>query len=348
VSDVPNLVIPEDAGADIDFGEPETPPLTEAEQEALGRVGLPLLEVGGSLPSLDLDTFLKETPAEPDWQWDHYHARGDVVLVVGDPGVGKSMICLSNAAQAALGGGEQLGEKISQARVLFVDLESPEDVVHTRLHAFGITESVDGFDYVWRPLGFDLLADGGIEKLRGKVLATGCEIVYLDSMRRAAPGLEENDSRMVGLLLSMLRDLARELKVTIVVIHHPRKPVGDARLSALQAARGSGDLTASVDSYLYFRKLAGGLVKVEHGKARRVEHGPEHYRIVENDDGGGPKIEHEHVKRSTAERLPELRAEEPNITQVEAAKVLGVSERTVREHWHEEPPASLLDEEPGK
>jgi hypothetical protein len=119
---------------------------------------------------------------------------------------------------------------------------------------------------------------------------------------------------MVGLLLSMLRDLARELDVTIVVIHHPRKPSGDARLTALQAARGSGDLTASVDSYLYFRKLAGG-------------------------------VEHEHVKRTTAERLPELREAEPNITQPEAAKALGVSERTVREHWHEEPPASLLDEE---
>jgi hypothetical protein len=142
----------------------------------------------------------------------------------------------------------------------------------------------------------------------------------------------------------MLRDLARELDVTIVVIHHPRKPSGDARLTALQAARGSGDLTASVDSYLYFRKLAGGLIKVEHGKARRAEHAPEHYRIVENDDGG-PKVEHEHVKRTTAERLPELREAEPNITQAEAAKALGVSERTVREHWHEEPPASLLDEE---
>jgi DNA-binding XRE family transcriptional regulator len=309
---------------------------------------LPSLDVGGPLPSLDLDTFLKEPPPEPRWQWAGYYARGDVVLVVGDPGLGKSMVFLSNATQAALGGGEQLGEKIHAAPALFIDLESPDDVVHTRLHAFGITGNLDGFDYVHRPPGFDLLADGGIEKLRAKVLATGCEITFLDSLRRIVPGLDEADSRNVGLLFSMLRDVARELGVTIVVIHHPRKPSDNAKLTALQAARGSGDLTASVDSYLYFRKLAGGLVQVEHGKARRGrEHEKVHFRIVENDDGG-PKIDQVDIKQgrpSTADRLRDLRAAEPNITQAEAAKALGVTERTVREYWHEEPPPSLLDED---
>jgi RecA-family ATPase len=303
------------------------------------------------LPSLDLDKFLKEPPPEPRWQWTGYYARGDVVLVVGDPGLGKSMIFLSNATISALGGGEQLGEKIPAAPVLFIDLESPDDVLHTRLHAFGVTGNVDGFDYVHRPPGFDLLAKGGIETLGRKVLAIGCEIVYLDSLRRVVPGLDEADSQKVGQLFSLLRDLARELDVTIVVIHHPRKPNGDGKLTALAAARGSGDLTASVDSYLYFRKLAGGLVQVEHGKARRGrEHEKVHFRIVENNEGG-PQIEQVDIKQgrpSTADKLRELRTAEPNITQAEAAKALKVTDRTVREYWHEEPPASLLDEEPGE
>jgi AAA domain len=283
------------------------------------------------LQSLDLDVFLSEEPPAPRWQWVGYYARGDVVLVAGDAGTGKSMLCLSNAAQAALGGGEQLAEEIAGGRALFVDLENPDDVVHARLHAFGITGNVEGLDYVWRPLGFDLLGDGGIENLRSKIVATGAEAVYIDSLRRAVPGLDENDSRMVGLLLSMLRDLARELDVTIVVIHHARKPTGDAKLTALAAARGSGDLTASVDSYLYFRRLAGGLIQVEHGKARRGrEHAKEHFRVV--DDEGAPRIERVDVtvrKPGTAERLRELRAAEPNITQAEAAIALGLGERTV-------------------
>jgi hypothetical protein len=201
------------------------------------------------LPSLDLDEFLGKEPTPPPWDWTGYHARGDLVLVVGDPGIGKSMVCLSNAAQAVSGGGEQFGEPVAQARVLFLDLESPEDVVYSRLRAFGITGNVDGFDYTWRPPGFDLLAEGGIEKLKDKIIATGCEVLYLDSLRRAAPGLEENDSRAVGLLLSELREVARLHVVTIIVIHHPRKPADGTRLTALAAARGSGDLTASVDSY---------------------------------------------------------------------------------------------------
>jgi hypothetical protein len=328
---------------DLCSNEGELVRLLELEEAELGLDAWSTL-----LPSLDLDEFLGKEPTPPPWDWTGYHARGDLVLVVGDPGIGKSMICLSNAAQAVNGGGEQFGEPVAQARVLFLDLESPEDVVYSRLRAFGITGNVDGFDYIWRPPGFDLLAESGIEKLKDKIIATGCEVLYLDSLRRAAPGLEENDSRAVGLLLSELREVARLHVTTIVVIHHPRKPADDTRLTALAAARGSGDLTASVDSYLYFRKLAGGLVQVEHGKARRGgEHAKEHYRIVEA-EGGGPQIEQVDIKQSrpsTADKLHDLRAAEPNITQTEAARVLGVTDRTIREHWHEEPPASLLDEE---
>lgn len=333
---------------DVEFAPGQDFHQTAEEQEAQARAAsgdaLPSLDAGTQLPSLDLDKFLSTKPPEPRWQWNGYYARGDVVLIVGDPGIGKSMVCLSNAAQAALGGGEQLAEEIPAGRVLFIDLESPEDVVHERLHAFGVTGNVDGLDYVWRPPAFDLLGDSGIEKLRSKILTTGCEIAYLDSLRRAAPGLDENDSRTVGLLLSMLRDVARELDVTIVVIHHPRKPSSDGRLTALAAARGSGDLTASVDSYLYFRRLNSGLVQVEHGKARRGrEHEKEHYRI---DDG--PEIVRVEIKQgepSTAERLQDLRAAEPNITQAEAAKALDVTDRTVRKYWHDEPPPSLLDDQ---
>jgi hypothetical protein len=47
-----------------------------------------------------------------------------------------------------------------------------------------------------------------------------------------------------------------------------------------------------VDSYLFFRRLAGGLCRIEHGKARRGrEHEPTSYRIVEG-DAGEPVIEH--------------------------------------------------------
>src|SRR5207302_5278942 len=121
-------------------------------------------------------------------------------------------------------------------------------------------------------------------------------LAYIASLRRAAPGLDENDSRDVSTVFSGLRGLAKELGCSIVVVHHPRKPVGDAKVEALYAARGSGDLTGSVDSYLFYRRLAGGLVRLEHGKARRGrEHEPAQYRIVA-DEAGQPVIEHVSVE----------------------------------------------------
>jgi hypothetical protein len=242
--------------------------------------------------ALDLDAFLGSPPAEPEWEWRGWYARGDVVLAAGDPGVGKSLVALAGSVTAALGGGELLGEPIAARRVLFFDLESPEDVAYARLYAFGLRGRTDGFEYVHRPAYFNLLDAECLARLRSSIAAASAGLVVIDSLRRAAPGLDENDSRQVSILLTALRDIAAELGCTILVIHHPRKPVGDAKVEALYAARGSGDLIGSVDSYLFFRKLSGGLTRVEHGKARRGrEHEHACYRILEG-EAGEPILEH--------------------------------------------------------
>jgi hypothetical protein len=235
---------------------------------------------------LDLDLFLAKPPPEPAWDWHGYYAHGDVVIEVGDPGVGKSLNALTRAVLAGTGGGEHLAEQVAGRRVLFIDLESPEDVAYSRLYAFGLRGRVDALEYLWRPPGFNLLDSESLARLRVTIIRHRAEQVWIDSLRRAAPGLDENDSQQVSIVFSALRQIAAELKVTILVIHHPRKPVGDAKVEALYAARGSGDLIGSVDSYLFYRRLRDGLVRIEHGKARRGrEHEHVHYRIVEGEAG---------------------------------------------------------------
>lgn len=249
---------------------------------------------------LDLDAFLARPPEPPDWDLEGWFARGDLVVAFGDPGAGKSIWVLAFEACASMGGGEHLGDVVSARRVLFVDLESPADVVYTRLRGFGLRGSVDGFAYLYRPASFDLLDVEGLTRLRATIVTHAAEVVAIDSLRRAAPGLDENDSRAVSLLLSALRTLAAELRVTILVVHHPRKPVGEAKVEALYAARGSGDLIGSCDSAIFFRRLPGGLVRVEHAKARRGrEHEHVHYRIV-GGSAGEPVLEHVEVEATAA------------------------------------------------
>jgi hypothetical protein len=319
LADVPAVAARSSAVARValdDFSEiPRAEPtLDEAlrDEESYARHVAPygdlVTEVGAEARSADpesyealaLDSFLAKPPDDPDWDWTGFYARGDVVLEAGDPGVGKSMLALARSVVAASGGGELLGEPIAGRRVAFFDLESPEDVVYGRLWAFGVRGDVESLAYIHRPARFDLRDAECLARFRKTLANHRAEVCFVDSLRRAAPGLDENDSREVSTLLSALREIAAELMTTIIVIHHPRKPAGDGKVEALYAARGSGDLTGSVDSYLYYRRLPDGLVRVEHGKARRGhEHEHVHFRI-DSDDSGSPVIEHVTVEAAPA------------------------------------------------
>lgn len=96
------------------------------------------------------------------------------------------------------------------------------------------------------------MAGGGGEVLDESCAAGGVLVVDLentiDVVREAAPGLDENDSTAVAAFMAPIRDLAAETGCAILLVHHPRKsPAGGEKVDALHAARGSGDLVASVD-----------------------------------------------------------------------------------------------------
>jgi hypothetical protein len=243
--------------------------------------------VNAPLEPLDLARLLEQPPAPPDWLWDGRIALGDVALWVGDPGVGKSMVALRLAVLVARGGGRLLDEPAGAGPTVYVDLENTIDVVLDRLRGFSVTPAkTSGLGYVLRPSGFNLAQPAWRDRLRATLDAHRPRLLIIDSLRRAAPGLEENDSAAVSALLDPIRDLAAAANCAIILVHHPRKPLGGEKVDALYAARGSGDLTGSADVVLYFRRLSGGLVRIEQPKARRGHpHAPAHYRIAEDADG---------------------------------------------------------------
>jgi 5S rRNA maturation endonuclease (ribonuclease M5) len=250
-------------------------------------------ETAHTLDLLDLSELLARPPTPPRWIWAGRIAEGDVALVVGDPGVGKSLLALALGLTLAGGGGEVLDEICNEGEVLMVDLENTIDVVRERVDALALQRATLGaLGYVHRPPGFNLGDAAWLGALRATVLRMRPRLVVIDSVRRAAPGLEENDSNRVAAFMAPIRDLAAESGSAILLVHHPRKsPAGGEKVDALHAARGSGDLVASCDVLLYVRRLSGGLLRLEHGKARRGhEHEPVHFRIVEA-EGGGPALE---------------------------------------------------------
>jgi hypothetical protein len=95
-----------------------------------------------------------------------------------------------------------------------------------------------------------------------------CALLVVDSLRAAAPSLEENDSRFRG-VLDMLARVSEKTGVVVLLIHHARKPQRGAPAGAAKMAiRGSGAIFDACASVLVFEAEKGQATRVHHEKAR--------------------------------------------------------------------------------
>jgi hypothetical protein len=234
------------------------------------------------LEPLDLRAFLAGDPPAVPWLWQGWLARGDLALIVGDPGVGKSLLGLG-LADALRRGADFLDDPCTTSRVGLFDLENPEAEAHARLRGFGLTADEHDGLYYFHAAGLDLSA--GVSALARALNRYELDVAIVDSLRRAAPGLDENDARAVSAILSPLRALTATTGRTIALLHHARKRIGDNPTDAGQMVRGSGDLVASVDSLLFLRAKESGSFTLEHAKSRRGR--PHEPLLVSFDDSDG-------------------------------------------------------------
>jgi hypothetical protein len=113
-----------------------------------------------------------------------------------------------------------------------------------------------------RPGDRDQLFDA-VGRLRARLL-------LLDPLVRLHSA-DENNATEMAQLLSYLRDLQRQLDLSVVLVHHTRKHVPSGA-QAGQGLRGSSDLHAFGDSNLYLRRTREGLLlSMEHRAAAAPE-----------------------------------------------------------------------------
>jgi hypothetical protein len=241
-------------------------------------------EATASIEPLNLAEFLDGDPPEVHWRWHGWIARGDLALAVGDPGVGKSLFVLGLAC-ASRCGRRFLDAPTERVRVGVFDYENPLDEAHKRLRTLGLTAADhDGLVYFHAPQ-LNLNQADGAATLGKLIEEHDLDVVIVDSLRRAAPGLDENDSAAVSSVMTPLRSLTASSGRTIIVVHHSRKRIGDQPTDAGQMVRGSLDFVASVDCLLYLRQKEPDAFALEHAKARRGRpHESILVRIVGDDD----------------------------------------------------------------
>lgn len=214
---------------------------------------------------------LSVEPGPVDWLMEGVIARGDIALLIGEPGIGKSWISLGLAVAMAEGHDKFLGKPLhtQSPRVLYVDEENPELLVRHRLRKLGLTDKGQANLRFLHRQGIRL--DKRPELLLDEVLDWEPSLLVLDSLTRMHTKDENHSGEISRLFNDGINPLSRETGATVLLLHHVTKTESS---SSFMRARGSGDISASPDTGLDLRGTdeRGGF-KLAMYKSRWVEEG---------------------------------------------------------------------------
>jgi AAA domain len=229
---------------ELNGGEP-----TERAPEEVAEIGE---SAARRLAALDLLIDMSAVAdAPPDYVIEPLAAKGYLTVLPGKRGSYKSMLTMLAGACCHGGGGELAGLRCAPAVTLNVDAENGPRLLRRRFTLAGI-----------RPDGM-LVADGTkiqlprkLGLLRELIVATGAELVILDSLRRLTPGLDEDSSRDMAPVIADLANLARETNAALVLLHHqsskPNAP----------PSRGSSAIEDQADVVMRLKRYLGRRIKL--------------------------------------------------------------------------------------
>lgn len=162
-----------------------------------------------------------------------------IAVMFGPSGSGKSFLVLDMLQSLAFGR-DWFGHKVMQCSVTYIALEG-EAGVAGRIKAYQSRHGSTSLDirYVAQP--FKLLEADDINELAEAILAAGTgDVVVLDTLSRATPGLDENDSKAMGLIIASAKILQDLIGGLVMLIHHTGK-------DASKGMRGHSSLHAALD-----------------------------------------------------------------------------------------------------
>ncbi len=210
-----------------------------------------------------------QTRGQPDWLIEPLWAHQAVGVLGGAPKSCKAFLALEMALAVA-SGAPCLGQfrVTTPGPVLLFAAEDDPLKIRARFH--GLAQAL-GLDFDALPvflilseqLRLDLPSDQ--DRLIDAIHTHRPRLLVLDPFIRLHR-LQENSAQEISALLADLRALQRRFQLAVLLVHHVRKTNG---LASGQDLRGSGDLWAWGDSFLYLQRYHGQLrLTVEHRAAR--------------------------------------------------------------------------------
>ncbi|HJV80160.1 AAA family ATPase [Noviherbaspirillum sp.] len=165
-----------------------------------------------------------------------------LAALYGPSGSGKSFLTLDLCAAIAGGGNDWFGRRVQQRPVTYVCLEG-EQGMGKRVNAWSLyhrTPAPGALRFVTQP--FDLRKVGDVRDLAAAVEAAGGVggLVVLDTLNRAAPGVDENSSVDMGRVIAAAKQLQSLTGGLVLLVHHTGK-------DANKGLRGHSSLHAALD-----------------------------------------------------------------------------------------------------
>ena len=196
---------------------------------------------------LDVAGMASETPPDVPWQVDGLAVEGDVTILTGDPGAGKSLLAL--ALSAAMPRGESLaGIGCREGSVIYLDAENGQREIHRRIHSLGVPPA--GVTVV-EANGVDLRRDDDFAELDGLVEHFAPSLLVLDSLTALWAGANERKTEQVSPMLYALKHLGEKRGLAILLLHHRPKSGGEYRgTTAIAAAAQLGFTLEKVEGDL--------------------------------------------------------------------------------------------------
>lgn len=209
-----------------------------------------------------------------------------IVLLAGQPKVGKTFLALECAIAIATGGFALGGFQADRGAVLYVGEDAPPfDVAHQVRMLMARRGLLSGD---LERLKFAIFQGARIDTVEGITaieralreveerdqegdLVHGCNLLILDSFRKLH-SRNENDSEEMRTVMALLRVLAE--RTCVLVLHHFSKP-GEGRPAG---PRGSGEIEAGCDAAFYLRHRTGG-IQATLARARAIDADDFHYTL---------------------------------------------------------------------
>lgn len=175
------------------------------------------------------------------WKVSGYLALGHVTLVSATPKVGKTTWAFELAAAVIAGNENFVGCAVTPGKVFHLDLEMGETLTLEWAVRYGLDRH-DGFR-VWS--GTRAQIPGDVDGIRRAIRKAGADVLVVDSFSKWTMGHVESeaDNQQLVVQVQLLKRLAVELNVAVLIIHHMRKAPG----SFSEVIRGGGSIFAEVD-----------------------------------------------------------------------------------------------------